>query len=128
MIKVNTENKFFGFADNNTLVPYESSFVKLDKGEFLVWFEGLQYGKELVNKRTSNPVHIKFLQIPDENNFKEYLQDIINLSGANWRGFNSKSTPVSIYYSKIISEYTSHFEKYEDFKSEQISNIKPWFL
>jgi len=128
VIKINTENKFFGYADNNTFVPYESTFIKLDNNEYLIWFEGLQYGKELVNKRTSNPVHIQFLQSPNKENYKGYLQDIINLSGANWRGFNSKSIPVSIYYSKIISEYSSQFEKFNDFTTEQISNIKPWFL
>lgn len=128
VIKVNTENKFFGFAPNNTMVPYESSFVKLEKYQFLVWFEGLQYGKELVNKRTANPVHIQFLRMPDATNYKDYLQDIINLSGANWRGFNSKAIPVSIYYSKIIADYTSYFKSYDGFKSSEISNIKPWFL
>ena len=128
VIKINTENKFFGYALNNTMVPYESSFIRLDKNQFLVWFEGLQYGKELVYKRTANPVHIQFLEMPDASNYKEYLQDIINLSGANWRGFNSKAIPVSIYYSKIIADYTSYFESYDDFESSEISNIKPWFL
>ena len=128
VIKINTENKFFGYALNNTMVPYESSFIRLDKNQFLVWLEGLQYGKELVNKRTANPVHIQFLEMPDASNYKEYLQDIINLSGANWRGFNSKAIPVSIYYSKIIADYTSYFESYDDFESSEISNIKPWFL
>lgn len=128
VIKVNTENKFFGYAPNNTMVPFESSFLRLNKYQFLVWFEGLQYGKELVNKRTANPVHIQFLKMPDASNYKEYLQDIINLSGANWRGFNSKAIPVSIYYSKIIADYTSYFEIYDDFESSEISNLKPWFL
>lgn len=128
VVKVNTENKFFGYADNNTKVPYESSFIKLDYNQFLVWFEGLQYGKELVSKRTANPVHIEFLKVPKNRAYKNYLQDIINLSGANWRGFNSKAIPVSIYYSKLIADYASMFEKFSDFDSKKISNIKPWFL
>lgn len=61
------------------------------KDEYLVWFEGLLYGKEVVDKRLSNPVHIKFLNINNRKDFDEqaYLQDILNLSGANWRGFNA---------------------------------------
>lgn len=128
VVKVNTENKFFGFAKNNTLVPYESSYIKLRNDEFLVWFEGLQYGKELVNKRTANPVHIQFLHVPEDAKYQDYLQDIINLSGANWRGFNSKSVPVSIYYSRLVADYSSEFQDFEDYNTESISNLRPWFL
>ncbi|MFC5410872.1 Piwi domain-containing protein [Larkinella bovis] len=129
-IKINLESKFFGYSDHNTLVPYESSCVRLSKREFLVWFEGLLYGKEIVDKRLSNPVHIEFLNLeePDNINMNTYLQDVLNLSGANWRGFNSKSIPISIYYSKIITEYTKAFEIIEGYSEGAISNKKPWFL
>ena len=45
-------------------------------------------------------VLIKFLdKINDDiDNELNYLQDILNLSGSNWRGFNAKSMPISIYY------------------------------
>lgn len=130
VIKVNIDNKYFGYSFHNTLVPYESSFVKLSKNEYLVWFEGLLYGKEIVDKRLSNPVHIQFLNISTKKNFDErtFLQDILNLSGANWRGFNAKSIPISIYYSQIIAKYTEAFEQIEGYKEGAISNDKPWFL
>lgn len=129
VIKINLDNKFFGYSEHNTLVPYESSYIQLSKREYLVWFEGLIYGKELVDKRLSNPVHIEFLNIDsNEINIKSYLQDVLNLSGANWRGFNSKSIPISIYYSKIIAEYTKSFEELHDYQEGDIRNDKPWFL
>jgi hypothetical protein len=56
------------------------------------------------------------------------LQDIINLSGANWRGFNAKSVPISIYYSKIITEYISEFGDIVDVEKMSVTNDKPWFL
>ncbi len=59
---------------------------------------------------------------------KEYLQDVLNLSGANWRGFNAKSIPISIYYSQIIARYTEAFEKIDGYEENSISNDKPWFL
>lgn len=129
-MKVNLENKYFGYSFHNTLVPYESSFVKLSRSEYLVWFEGLLYGKEVVDKRLSNPVHIQFLNLDKSKNFDErkYLQDVLNLSGANWRGFNAKSIPISIYYSQIIAKYTDAFETIEGYEENSISNDKPWFL
>ena len=130
VVKINVDNKYFGYSFHNTLVPYESSFVKLSKDEYLVWFEGLLYGKEIVDKRLSNPVHIQFLNITNRKNFDEqaFLQDILNLSGANWRGFNAKSIPISIYYSQIIARYTEAFENIDGYTEGTISNDKPWFL
>ncbi|OCK52254.1 hypothetical protein BA768_12945 [Chryseobacterium sp. CBo1] len=129
-IKVNLENKYFGYSFHNTLVPYESSFVKLSRSEYLVWFEGLLYGKEVVDKRLSNPVHIQFLNLGTSKGFDErkYLQDVLNLSGANWRGFNAKSIPISIYYSQIIAKYTEAFEIIDGYEENSISNDNPWFL
>lgn len=131
VIKVNVKNNFFGFSDHNTLVPYESTYITLNHDEFLVWFEGLQYGKENVSKQISSPVHIKFLNMASNKyreDYKPYLQDIINLSGANWRGFNAKSVPISIFYSKLITQYISEFGNIFGEVNKTISNEKPWFL
>lgn len=131
VVKINVKNNFFGFSDHNTLVPYESTYISLNNDEFLVWFEGLQYGKENVAKQISSPVHIKFLNMDDKKfreDYKPYLQDIINLSGANWRGFNAKSVPISIFYSKLITQYISEFGDIFDSDNKTISNEKPWFL
>lgn len=128
-VKINVENRFFGFSNHNTLVPYESSYVQLARNQFLVWFEGLNYGKEIVDKRLSNPVHIEFLNIGENIiDYKPYLQDIINLSGANWRGFNAKSVPISIYYSKIITHYIAEFGDIVGVEKMSVNNDKPWFL
>lgn len=129
-LKINLDNKFFGYSDHNTLVPYESSFIKLSRNEYLVWFEGLLYGKEVVDKRLANPVHIQFLSLPDQPRIDErkFLQDVLNLSGANWRGFNAKSIPISIYYSQLITEYTKAFENIDEDNKFSLSNEKPWFL
>jgi hypothetical protein len=129
VVKINVDNRFFGFSDHNTMVPYESSYIQLAGNQFLVWFEGLNYGKEIVDKRLANPVHIEFLKFGEQiMDYKPYLQDIINLSGANWRGFNAKSVPISIYYSKIITKYISEFGDIIDVENMSLTNDKPWFL
>lgn len=127
VIKINTENKYFGFnTSSNCLVPYEGTIVKLSENEYLIWFEGLQYHNPNITKRIAGPTHVEFYYSNKDlslNEKKAYLQDVLNLSGANWRGFNSKSTPISIHYTRLVSKFIQHF------KTEiNIENIKPWFL
>lgn len=131
VIKINTNNKFFGYySDSNSLVPYESTCLQLSSNEYLIWFEGIQRNKPNVYKRFSGPTHIQFyysskhLSPPEK---MKYLQDVINLSGANWRGFNAKSLPVSIYYCQLIARRIKEFDSlgYEDI---QIKDSNPWFL
>lgn len=100
VVRINTKHKFLGFSDHNTCVPYESSYVQLSKNEFLIWAEGLQYGKKVLHKRVSEPLYVNFIESREEwATKKDCLQDILNLTGANWRGFNSKAQPISILYS-----------------------------
>ena len=130
-LKFNDRNRFFGFAaGHNSRVPYESSLVRLSKNEFLVWFEGLQYGQPTVGKMVSNPVHIQFtypLEELSRDRQRAHLQDAINLSGANWRGFNAKSLPVSVYYAQLIARYLKEFEK-RGLPAVDVNTLTPWFL
>ena len=56
-----------------------------------------------------------------------YLQDILNLSGASWRGFNAKSMPISIFYPKIISKFIAEF-RYRNLPELEFEKLPPWFL
>jgi len=131
VIKINTDNKFFAFCPGtNTLVPYESTYARLSYDEFLIWFEGLQYGSESVTKLISGPTHVQFYYSSKDLNDREkigYLQDVINLSGANWRGFNAKSLPVSMYYCQIVARFVKEFSRL-GYDPKDISNLTPWFL
>lgn len=134
VLKINVDNKYFGYnLDTNSCIPYESTYIKLSWNEYLLWFEGLQFHNPNIHKRISGPTHIEFyysnkqLQDLSEAEKQSYLQDTINLSGANWRGFNAKSLPVSIYYCQLISNFIKEFDEYH-FKGFEIDNSKPWFL
>ena len=130
-LKFNDRNRFFGFAvDHNSLVPYESSLVSISKNEYLVWFEGLQYGQRTVSGMVANPLHVQFTYPIDglpQHQRLAHLQDAINLSGANWRGFNAKALPVSVYYAQIIARYLKEFES-RNLPAVDVNTIKPWFL
>ena len=131
-LKFNDRNRFFGFAiDHNSRVPYESNVISLSHSEFLVWFEGLQYGQSTVHKMVGGgPLHVKFTYpseglTPDQQ--RAHLQDAINLSGANWRGFNAKSLPVSVYYAQLIAKYLKEFERH-GLPTVDVDIFTPWFL
>ena len=131
VLKINSDNDFFGYSHtNNSLVPFESTYVSLAKDEFLVWFEGLQYHNPKVARRYSRPVHIEFYYANttlSDNDRLEYLQDAVNLSGANWRGFNAKNLPVSIYYAQLIARFTKRFDEL-GLPEVSVDNLNPWFL
>ena len=129
-MKFNDRNRFFGFSSgHNSRVPYESTVVSLSRSEYLVWFEGLQYGQSALQKMVGGPLHVRYAY-PDrigESEKRMFLQDAINLSGANWRGFNAKSLPVSVYYAQIIARYLKEFEVH-GLRPLDVDNIVPWFL
>ena len=129
LIRINDSSKFLGFNTlQNSLAPYESTYAALNFHEFLVWTEGLNFHSPNANKRYAHPLLIEFLYPKEkEVNHSEYLQEILNLSGANFRGFNAKALPVSLFYPKLISEFNKNFN---EFNLEQVitDNNKPWFL
>lgn len=134
VLVINDKNDYFGFDyANNGLVPFEGSFVKLSKFEYLIWFEGIQMSNPKITKRFGNPLLVKFWysnrpELLEDYHYREsLLQDCINLSGANWRGFKAKQLPVSIYYCQRIAEFISKFREY-NLDHFEINNLKPWFL
>lgn len=130
-IKFDDRTRFFGFAlDHNSRVPYESTMIRLSRDEFLVWFEGLQYGQSTVRGMVGRPLHVKFTYPAEDltqSQRQAYLQDAINLSGANWRGFNAKSLPVSVYYAQLIARYLKEFEGH-GLPPVDVQTLTPWFL
>ena len=130
-LKFNDMNRFFGFAaGHNSRVPYESTIVSLSSKEFLVWFEGLQYNRRNLQKMVGRPVHVQITYPKEELSWdrkRAHLQDAINLSGANWRGFNAKSLPVSVYYAQLIAKYLKEFE-HRGLPEADVNILTPWFL
>lgn len=131
-IKINTKNKFFGYAENNSKVPFESTYIQLSSNDFLVWFEGLQHYNPALRKRVGNPIHIEFLYGSVKLDFegkRSYLQDILNLSGANWRGFNAKLAPISVFYPDLIAEFLAEFRQLMPGEDVDLNSFYiPWFL
>lgn len=130
VLRVNQKSKYFGYAYTNSLVPYESTYILLSNNPpaYLVWFEGLQYHRDTIFKRVPGPIYIEFYWTNRNLSNQEmirYLQDVLNLSGANWRGFNAKNVPISIYYCELITRFLKNFPA----EIENMADIiNPWFL
>ena len=130
VMRFNNDHYYMGYDfNNNSLTPYESSLIQITARSYLIWFEGLQYGYSSVKERIGPPVQVT-IDYPNEysyNNILSYLQDAINLSGANWRGFNAKKMPVSMLYAHLLSGFLAAFDS-NNFSEINIENITPWFL
>ena len=131
-LKFNARNPFFGYSiQHNSRMPYESTLLPLSNQEYLVWFEGLQYGRQTVRGMVGGPLHAAFMYpTADElsqGQKRDHLQDALNLSGANWRGFNAKALPVSVYYAQLVAGYLKEFETH-GLPSIDVDTLTPWFL
>jgi len=132
VIKVNHKSRFFGINRSvNSLVPFEATKVRLGPNEHLVWFEGIYPDKPNVTKAFPGPTHLQFLRVNDDPaepaEQRELLQDLVNLSGANWRGFNAKSAPVSVFYCHLVADLVHDFHE-RGLPMPAMQDIRPWFL
>ncbi len=130
VVKVNHRSRFFAVNRGvNSLVPYESTRVRLGPREYLVWFEGIYPDKKTVNKVFPGPTHLQILRVSGENGIPDeiLLQDLVNLSGANWRGFNAKSAPVSVFYCHLVADLVHSFHE-RGLPLPPVEDIRPWFL
>lgn len=130
VVKVNHHSRFFGVNQGvNSLVPFEGTTVKLGGGEHLLWFEGIFPDKQTVTKAFPGPTHVAFLRVSEDDSIADdaLLQDLVNLSGANWRGFNAKSAPVSVFYCHLIADLVHEFQEH-GLPLPQVQDLRPWFL
>ncbi|MBI3786062.1 MAG: piwi domain protein [Deltaproteobacteria bacterium] len=130
VVKVNHRHRFFGINRAvNSLVPFEATTVRLGPREYLVWFEGIYPDKPTVTKAFPGPTHLQFLRVSNDNAITDHelLQDLVNLSGANWRGFNAKSAPVSVFYCHLVADLVHDFHE-RGLPMPAVQDLRPWFL
>jgi hypothetical protein len=95
-----------------------------------MWFSGLGLDDSKAPKKPERPVHLRVLY-PDnplsDSDLRRVLQDAMNIAGANWRGFNAKSMPISVYYAKLVADYYGHFCE-AGLPEVNLETDSPWFL
>jgi hypothetical protein len=95
-----------------------------------MWFSGLSVPDAKVPKKPERPVHLRILypNTPlQEPALRRIFQDAINIAGTNWRGFNAKSMPISVYYAKMIADFYRHFREL-NLPDVDFESVSPWFL
>lgn len=130
VFKINEDTRFFGTnPTENSLVPYDASVVPLSYNEYLVWFQGIERERKTAAKAYPGPTHIqKLWGSADERTVDpDMLQDLVNLSGANWRGFNARSSPISVYYCHLVAEMIHDFQE-RGLPLPSVEDLRPWFL
>lgn len=132
VIRINTTNNFWGYDQSKRhLTPTRNTCVSISNTKYLLWLEGVKSDFDAPEKRYSGPIYVDFFYASkelDENDKRNYLQDLLNLSGANWRGLNAKAVPVSVYYCKIVSEYIKDFKEVLNIEELKNEFSNPWFL
>lgn len=130
VLKVNQHTRFFGVnRDVNSLVPYEGSMLRLGGNEFLVWFEGIERNRKTATKAYPGPTHVQILWKSEggDTSDEELVQELMTLSGANWRGFNARSSPISVYYCHLVAELVHDFQ-IRGLPLPSVEGLRPWFL
>lgn len=130
VLKFNDRNQFLAFSNRaNSKVPFDSTVLRLSTSDYLVWFDGLNRANPTV-RRPERPVHVK-VAFPEvtlpEDTVRRLLQDAVNIAGTNWRGFNARSMPVSVYYAKLIADYYGKFSEL-GLPDIPLEDVSPWFL
>ena len=131
VVKVNHKSRFFGVNRSvNSLVPYEATTVRLGGGEHLIWFEGIFPDKPTVSKAYPGPTHIEFLRVSGGDGISDdvLLQDLVNLSGANWRGFKCQESLLSQCSTAISVADLVHDFHEMGLPLPKVQDIRPWFL
>lgn len=130
ILRINTDLKYSGYdLSNAALVPRECSYVALGGAKYILWCDGAKDSKSL-SKRPCSPIHVCFDQsYPKltETDRTEILEDVSNLAGANWRGFNAATRPVSVFYCRIVGEFIKEFSQ-RNLPVPSIGEFMPWFL
>ena len=131
VIKINLRNDYFGVNPSvNSNVPFEGTLVDIGANQRLMWFEGMNPKSNTVTKAYPGPAHLELLRVNEEGEpvDETIFRDLLNLSGANWRGFNARSIPVSVLYCQLISKFVRRFQEQDLPVPSEINEINPWFL
>lgn len=132
VLRVNDEHPFLLFDPaHQTMAPQSGISVELDSRNRILLLEGRPASG---NMRVSPPAPLWVtLQAAStsETHIDTLVQQVYELSVANWRGFNAKARPITTHYSKLIADILSATEGNDIVNAiaanERLRNV-PWFI
>ncbi|MBE0545247.1 MAG: hypothetical protein IH623_28245 [Verrucomicrobia bacterium] len=124
-LKVTEEERFFAFDDSENGIPPRGTCIKLGESEYMLYTEGAEE-KAAWSNRLPTAVRIKHFDSPDKLITGDLVSQIFDLSLVNFRGFNAKAFPVSLYYSHLIAQILKRGTGLK--LGAEVLEKKMWFL
>ena len=126
-VKVTEEDRFFAIDDESPdQVPRRGTCIRLSRSDFLLYTEGSEERQTWVN-RPPSAVRIRhYREGGADFPAREIVGQVFDLSLSNWRAFNARGYPVSIFYSKLINRILQNADL-SDVHGEHLSH-RMWFL
>ena len=109
LAKITEESSFFA-VDNRFRdgIPQRGTTLQISDRDYLLYTEGRD---EKQSWSSRLPVALRVTPQGDSlqsQNTLNILRQINDLSQVNWRGFNARSKPISVYYGNLIARLLSH--------------------
>jgi argonaute-like protein implicated in RNA metabolism and viral defense len=134
LAKVTEEFSFFALDDRfRDGVPRRGTVVQVSDRDYMLYTEGRDE-----REPWSNRVPVALRVTPQggpqsSQNASSILRQINDLSQVNWRGFNARSKPISVYYGNLIARLLSHLDhaSVEDLHKQGAAKTleeRMWFL
>jgi argonaute-like protein implicated in RNA metabolism and viral defense len=102
-LKITEEDRFFAFDDSVNGIPPRGTCIKLGESEHILYTEGAEE-KAAWSNRLPTAVRVRHFDGTDKVLTNELLSQVFDLSLVNFRGFNAKAFPISLYYSQLIAK------------------------
>jgi len=131
-----SESLYLFDTGDRTYLPEAGQVVKLGRRQAILLTEG----RERYKKHKIGFPHPFRVTLDDRSQiareeydlvFEELLEQVLNLSKINWRGFNAAAIPVTLNYSRLLAEVAGFCREEEDWKAvveQERLRDKAWFL
>jgi argonaute-like protein implicated in RNA metabolism and viral defense len=134
IVKVSEEETFFAvdtrFKDG---VPQRGTVVQVSERDYLLYTEGREEKESWAAFRV--PVSLRVTPLRNgtsSSGIRTVLRQVNDLSQVNWRGFNARSKPISIYYGSLIARLFSHIPtpdlKKMSATARTVAENRMWFI
>jgi hypothetical protein len=131
VVKVTEEQSFFAVDERYPDgVPRRGTVIQVSDRDYMLYTEGRDE-KEAFRGRV--PTALRVTPQGGALASKKTLLQVNDLSQVNWRGFNARSQPISVYYGNLIAQILSHVapdrvsKLYND-RAKSVLEERMWFL
>jgi hypothetical protein len=134
VVKITDEGSYFFIDDTSPEgVPRRGTVIQVADRNYVLFTEGKEE-TQVWRYRVPTALRISpLLASMHDSHIREAIRQVCDLSQVNWRGFNARSRPISIFYGSLIARILSHLPLshaigiYSE-KSRPMLETRMWFL